>query len=219
MREPEFLDEVAHELQAPLTALRLQLELALEQARGADRLRLLLGRCLEEVASLSRLVSDLLLLSRTEANMERESLDLAAVVRGVAQRYQQAAQTKGVSLRVEAPATLAAEGDPHLLERMVSNLLDNALKFTPRGGSVSVELAAEGGANRLALTDTGVGIPAEAIPRLGERFFQVDRKRSRALGGVGLGLAICRSISRAHGARLLIESEPGRGTRVSILFP
>jgi signal transduction histidine kinase len=126
---------------------------------------------------------------------------------------------KGVSLNIEPSPDIPFTGDEDLLRRMLLNLLDNAIKYTPAGGSVSVELRTEPGALQLAVSDTGVGIPAVDVPHVFERFYRVDKARSRADGGTGLGLAIAKWVVEAHKGSIEVTSTPDRGSRFTVTFP
>jgi two-component system phosphate regulon sensor histidine kinase PhoR len=129
------------------------------------------------------------------------------------------AARKGVTLRVEPIGDIPFVGDEDLLRRLMLNLLDNGIKYTPAGGSVTVKLVAGPPEVRIVVSDTGVGIPAEAAPHVFERFYRVERARSREDGGSGLGLAIARWVAEAHGGEIKLTSSPGRGTTFTVSLP
>jgi signal transduction histidine kinase len=134
--------------------------------------------------------------------------------------FERAAAGKGLALRTEVPAGLAVFADRDRLAQILVNLVDNAVKYTPDGGRVAIRAAATpGGPVEVAVADTGIGIPSIDLPRITERFYRVDKARSRALGGTGLGLAIVKHLVQAHGGELTIESELGKGTTVRVTLP
>ena len=173
------------------------------------------------VERMSNLVSDLLLLSRLESpepQLRMEMVDLFELVGDVVKLVERAAKEKGIKLKVDVKPGTALLGDPFLLEQMLLNLLDNAVKYTERG---EVSLTAEAGDDqvRIRVSDTGIGIPSEHLPRIFERFYRVDKARSRELGGTGLGLSIVKHIVQLHGGRIEVTSQPGRGSTFTVLLP
>ena len=217
-----FTADASHELRTPLAVLRTEAELALGRPPdGADHDQLP-GSVLEECERLTRLTDQLLALAREDAGTARparEPLDLAALVRDVADTLAPLAEAKQVRLAVRADRPVALRGDAARLRRVFVNLVDNAVKYTPEGGSVAVEASAAGGAAVAVVRDPGVGIPPEHLPRVFDRFYRVDKARSRAAGGAGLGLSIARSIVEAHGGRIELASAPGRGTTCTVSLP
>src|SRR5262249_37825244 len=153
-------------------------------------------------------------LSREDAGVGarvHEPADLAALLKGVAETMRPLAQAKGVRLQAEVAGPLWVRGDATRLPQVFFNVLDNALKHTPEGGAVEVRIEARGGAAVVTVRDTGEGIPPEHLPRVFDRFYRVDRARTREQGGTGLGLSIARSIVTAHGGRIELDSAPGQG--------
>lgn len=218
-----FIADASHELRTPLSAALLLAE-ALEREAGVSRPRV--DRLKEQLDRMSRLVEQLLELARLdEGAAEREPLeptDLAEVVRRVARRLEPVAAAKGVRLEVEAVARALVAGSGESLERIVQNLVENAVKYTTAGGSVRVEAGAAAGAGgRIALVvaDTGAGIAPEALPHIFDRFARADPGRAREAGGFGLGLAIVRRRVEAMGGSIEVSSAPGRGTRFRVLLP
>jgi two-component system, OmpR family, heavy metal sensor histidine kinase CusS len=222
-RLSRFSADIAHELRSPVAALRGGVEVALGRARTAEEYREVLGSALEECDRLARTIDSLLFVARAEspeASIDRVPLDVGAELRTVREFYEAAAAEAGVALRVEGEAPMPAELDRTLLQRAVGNLVANALAHTPRGGTVTLAARLEGPRNvRIEVADTGHGIASEHLPHLFERLYRVDRARPRGAGGVGLGLAIVRSIADLHCGTATIESEPDRGTRVSLVLP
>lgn len=214
--------QLVHHLQAPLIMLKARLEHALlEAACGPDGQRLLRD-CLEEVDSLRRMVSDLLLLDRADSGRlagHRHVLDLSRVLMSVGKSFEPLALSRNVQLVVRTVEPLPVKGNEHQLRRVLSCVLDNALKFTGRGGRVSLVGRRDGRIVEAEVTDTGCGIPAHALERLFERFYQVDEEASRAAGGVGLGLSIARALAAENGGTIEVESSPGTGSTFRLKIP
>jgi heavy metal sensor kinase len=216
-----FTADASHELRTPLAAIRAEAEVALAKGPVAPEQQALLGSILEECERLTRLADQLLTLSREDAGVApqaREPVDLAALVAGVADTMRPLAEAGGLRLRV-AGAPARVRGDAGRLRQVFFNLLDNAIKYTPAGGEVEARVEARGGEAVASVRDTGAGIPAEHLPRVFDRFYRVDKARSREMGGTGLGLSIARSIVAAHGGRIELDSAPGRGTTVQVMLP
>jgi signal transduction histidine kinase len=218
----EFVANVSHELRTPLTAIRGFVE-ALSDGTVSDEAgrQRSLAVIDAELRRLQRLVAGLLDLSRIEsgqAALRREPVDLAAVLDQCVEIVSARAEEAGITLVVDAPPGIPpVTGDADRLEQVVANLLDNALRYTPAGGRITLGLAAGGGTVRLTVADTGAGIPAPALPHLFERFYTADP--ARAGHGAGLGLAIAREIVHAHGGEISVASEVGRGTVFTIVLP
>jgi heavy metal sensor kinase len=217
-----FTADAAHELRTPLAVLRTEAEVALRGPRGPEQYRQVLETMLEEVERLARLADQLLFLSRKDAGLiprVREPLDLRWLAEDVAELMQLVAEARGVTLRVEHLAPCPVRADEDQLRRVLFNLVDNAIKFTPAGGTVSVRCGPVGDRFGVIIRDTGIGIGAEHLPHVFERFYRVDPSRGREAGGTGLGLAIGRAIAEAHGGCIRIESTPGVGTEATLLLP
>jgi two-component system heavy metal sensor histidine kinase CusS len=197
-----FTADASHELRTPLTAIRTEAEVALAGPLPAAEYHQLLCSILEECDRLARLTDQLLTLAREDAAAARpvrEPVDLAALVQGVAETMRPLAESRGLRLDVKAGGPLAVPGDAPRLRQVLYNVLDNAIKYTPEG-RVTVRLARRDHAVAITVQDTGIGIRAEHLPRVFDRFYRVDRARSREQGGTGLGLSIAQSIVVAHGA-------------------
>jgi signal transduction histidine kinase len=221
----DFVANVSHELRTPLTAIKGLVETlrdgAVDDTDVRDRF---LETVEDETDRLIRLVNDLLILSRADSdalNLQRESVDLGELAEATVQRLVPWASEQEITLRVSVcPDTPFALADADRLEQVLVNLLDNAIKFSRPGSSVTVEVAAVPGPMvQVQVRDEGMGIPSEALSRIGERFYRADRARSRTEGGSGLGLAIARALVEAHGGCLWVESEEGQGAVVTFAVP
>ena len=226
-RMRRFMADAAHELRTPVTILRTRAEVAAGQARDPARDAATLGAIEHEAARIGSIVGDLLTLARADAGerpVAREVLYLDDAAAGAVEGIQAVAGQKGVRLEVGAFEEARITGDPALIRQLLLIVLDNAVKFTPPGGRVDVAVSAHdgpgggGGGPTLVVSDTGIGIPADQLPHVFERFYRGDPARHEA-DGAGLGLAIAQWIAEAHGARIDIGSPPGKGTRVTIVFP
>lgn len=222
-RISRFSADIAHELRTPVNNIRGEAEVALARARSADEYRDVIESCLEESVRLSDLIGNLLFLARAESpltQLRRERVDVRELLGGVREYYETSAGDAGVSLTTTlAEEPVIAELDRTLLQRAVGNLVSNALAHTQPGGAVVLATNADVATIRIEVSDTGVGIPAEALPRVFDRFFRVDSSRSQASGGTGLGLAIVQSIALLHGGNVQISSQPGQGTRITLHMP
>jgi heavy metal sensor kinase len=217
-----FLADASHELRTPLAALRGELESVVEQTRALPELRDRAGSALEEVDRLAKIVDALIAISRLEAGEAQqawERFDLASLAAGTAEQMSLLAEDKGVAVSCNAQGSVCVEGDRARIKQVVVNLLDNAIKYTPQDGSISLNVEARQDKAVIEVADTGIGIPAEALPHIFERFFRVDNARSREAGGAGLGLAIVESICTAHGGRVEVASVEGRGSRFKVELP
>ena len=222
-RISRFSADIAHDLRTPVNNIRGEAEVALARARTIDEYRDVLGSCLEEAVRLSDLVGDLLFLARAESpltHLHREHVNVDELLDVVREYYEASAAEGNVSLATAgADEPVIAELDRTLLQRAVGNLVSKALAHTPPGGTVVLRSNADSSTIRIAVSDTGVGIPAAALPRVFDRFFRVDSSRSQGSGGTGLGLAIVQSIALLHGGNVRISSQPGRGTTVTLHIP
>jgi two-component system heavy metal sensor histidine kinase CusS len=222
-RISRFTADIAHDLRTPVNNIRGEAEVALARARTVDEYRDVLESSLEEAVRLSELIGDLLFLARAESpvtDLHCEDVNLGELLTTVREYYEASAADVGIALVVSDGAEqLNAELDRSLILRTVSNLVSNAIAHTPPGGTVTLAATKEDAALRIEVSDTGVGIPAEALPRVFDRFFRVDPSRSKTSGGTGLGLAIVESILTLHGGSAEITSQLGRGTHVTLLVP
>ena len=217
----DFVANASHELKTPAASIQAAAETIRtavhEDPSVVPRFATQLER---EAARLSRIVSDLLDLSRLEGGSRLdEVVSFPAIVREERDRLLAAAAGAGVELEVTVAEKSRVRGSSRDLALLVRNLLDNAIRYTSRGGSVEVALDEEDGRVALTVRDTGIGIPSRDIPRIFERFYRVDRARSRETGGTGLGLSIVRHVVENHGGSIEVESELGRGTTFRVLLP
>jgi two-component system phosphate regulon sensor histidine kinase PhoR len=218
----DFVANVSHELRTPLTAIKGYAETLAEEASGDARKYL--DIILRHADRLIELTRDLLVLAELEekgVSLRREAVDWQELLTGIRVLFERKFAEKNLSLQVSLPADLAAadfQGDRYRLEQMLINLLDNALRYTEQGGAF-VRLRSDAGGLVITVGDSGIGIPAEHLPRIFERFFVADKARSRQSGGTGLGLSIVKHIVRLHGGRIDVESAPGRGTQFTITLP
>jgi two-component system heavy metal sensor histidine kinase CusS len=219
-RISRFSADIAHDLRTPVNNIRGEAEVALARARTVDEYRDVLESSLEEAVRLSDLIGDLLFLARAESpltELHRERVNLGALLTTVRDYYEASASDAGISLAADEGAEpVTAELDRSLILRAVSNLVSNAIAHTPHGGTVTLAATAEADAIRIEVSDTGAGIPAEAVPRVFDRFFRVDPSRSKSSGGSGMGLAIVQSIMNLHGGSAEIASQLERGTLVTL---
>jgi len=215
-----FVADASHELRTPLTTLRGELESVLEQA-CSPQTRDSIGSALEEVDRLAKIVEALFAISLLDAGEAQEwtQFDLGRLVTGTAEQMSLLAEDKGVSLQCRVRKSVMVEGDAARIKQVVVNLLDNAIKYTPAGGAITLEVHEREGRAVMEVSDTGIGIPAAALPHVFERFFRVDKARSREAGGAGLGLAIVKSICSAHGAKVEVKSVEGRGSTFTVDLP
>jgi len=218
--QQRFIADAAHELRTPLTLLRADAEVLL---RGRKRLETedaaLLEDIVAEASHMTTLANSMLTLARLDTgtiHREHEVVNLAELAQETAKRVQALAEQSGIAVQVEYTNDPYVIGDRMLLEQALLVLLDNAIKYNRRGGRVTVHAAVQDERALLEVSDTGVGIAAEHLPHLGERFYRVDKARSREAGGTGLGLSIARSIALAHGGQLSLASVPGQGTTVTL---
>ncbi|MEK7477616.1 MAG: ATP-binding protein [Candidatus Coatesbacteria bacterium] len=220
----DFVANVSHELKTPVTAIRGLAETLIDDpAMDRETHRGFLAKVRDQAERLSRLVGDLLALSRVEsggAALEREALDFRDPVQDSVRALESAAGAKGIGFEAAiSPEPLAVRGDREALRQVADNLLDNAVKYTPAGGRVRVVLRREAGEAVLEVIDTGPGIGPEHLGRIFERFYRVDKARSRELGGTGLGLSIVRHVALAHGGQASVESTVGQGSTFRVRLP
>src|SRR6266566_3675543 len=217
-----FSADAAHEIRTPLAIIRGELENALQLPEISVELRETIGSALEEAERLSRIVEQLLEMSRLEAGeilVERTRFDFTEMTRTTVDQMRLLAEEKSLELRFESTKPVEFEGDPLRLKQIVVNLVDNAIKYTPPGGSVSVSTFPQDGRVVLEVADTGIGVPKEATSQIFDRFFRVDKARSRPLGGTGLGLAIVKSICTAYNGSVTVRSAEGTGAIFRIELP
>ena len=218
----QFTGSIAHELRTPLTALRGEAEIALLHGHSAEDFRRVLSSQLEEFQKLTRLIDQLLTLARAEAgefHIERVRVAIDPLLKYIVETLSPIAAEKGVALGLESTRGIVVRGDKEWLERALLNLLDNAIKYTPSGGRVTVRASTEPNGVRIEIEDSGIGIPPEALPHIFERFYRADPARNKAVEGVGLGLSLVKWIVEEHGGSVEAHSRAGDGTCLTILLP
>lgn len=220
----DFVANVTHEIRTPLTAIIGYLEtIKADTINNIDETKRFVDISLKQAQRLNRLVEDLLVISKVELgelDFRFEEISLRSALDGVIPLFEAKVKLKNITIRNKVPENdVTIRADRDRLTQILVNVLDNAVKFTPAFGSVEIENEQKDNQAVLTIADTGVGIPKEEVQRLGERFYRVDRSRSRDLGGTGLGLSIVKHLMMAHGGRMEIESQLGRGTQVSLYFP
>jgi heavy metal sensor kinase len=221
-QQRQFMADASHELRTPLTLLMTQAELALERRRPPAEYRDALESIRQEARRMAQLVDELLLLGRADAGQDilvREFLDFRDVVTEVGAAVEPLAAARRVRVDWTRTDSVVIQGDQTRLTQLLLNLVDNGIKFTPAGGSVTISATREGQSAVLRVADTGIGIPSEHLPRVFERFYRVDPARTRDRGGTGLGLAIARWIVEAHGGGIQVTSTVGRGTTFTVRLP
>lgn len=215
-----FSIDVSHELRTPLTAIRGQLEVSLFTANSAEQYREAIITALEDVERLSQTIRAMLLLSQAESGqlaLQKAPLDLAPEVEDIVDQFQIPAEEAELTLRAEVAGPCWIDGDRIQIGRLISNLLSNSVKYTKPGGRVTARIRTEGGEVIFEVEDTGVGIPAEALPHVFDRFYRVPGQREKQ--GLGLGLSFVAWIVKAHGGQIDVDSAPGRGTKFTIRVP
>ncbi len=220
----QFSTDVSHELRTPITGIRGQLEVALFTAKTTDQYREAMFNALQDIDRLSQIVRALLLLSQAESGqlvLQKTQLDLGDLVRDLVEQFQIPAEAAGVRLTAEAASGCLVVVDRVQIERMITNLLSNAFKFTPEGGQVRVMVRPSGEQVEIVVEDTGRGIPHEHLPYIFDRFYRVKGSGTAPTPeqGLGLGLSFVAWIAKAHGGTVAVDSTPGQGTRFTIQLP
>jgi two-component system sensor histidine kinase SenX3 len=222
----DFVANVSHELKTPATSLRLLAE-SLEETIDEDPIqaRLFAAQLKKETERFSQLINDLLDLARLESQERVENpvpVDVRSVLMSVLVRMRRVARKKNIALqwkRFGRATQYTVRGDETQLTSMFTNLVDNAVKYTPPGGRVEVTGGFEGSEIVIRVSDTGIGIPEGKLPRIFERFYRVDKARSKETGGTGLGLSIVRHVAENHGGRVTVESTLGEGSTFTVYLP
>jgi signal transduction histidine kinase len=220
-RERRLIADASHELKTPLTVINANAQMLERWADRDERLRReAVAPIRSESASMARVLNAMLVLAKTDnpEALAMEPVDLAGIVRDAAGALRPAAERKGLSLAIELNGSASVLGEPGLLRQMIVNLTENAIKFTP-SGEVRIAMRRERGRARIVVSDTGPGIPQDALPHVFDRFYRADPARSRTVDGTGLGLAVVRNIVRIHSGHIGVESDEGKGTTFSIDLP
>jgi heavy metal sensor kinase len=218
----QFSADASHELQTPLTVLKGEIEVGLRSPRRPEEYQAILRSALEETDRIARLVEGLLLLSRSDTGvlrMDRRSVNLKNLIEEVIQEVRSLAELHSVELRIGPTELAQVQGDPDHLRRLLRNLVDNGVKYTPSGGSVEISLRRDEKFAILRVSDTGMGIAEEDQEKVFRRFYRTAAARAQSESGAGLGLAISRSIVEAHGGRIEVQSAVGKGSLFTVSLP
>ncbi|MHB8770792.1 MAG: sensor histidine kinase [Syntrophales bacterium] len=216
----EMSDNIAHDLKNPITRIRGSAEVTLTTARTLPEYETMAASAIEECDRLLDMINTMLMISKTEGGVEMpaaEAIDLAALAREACELFGTTAEDREVKMTCTVPDSCPLQGDARMIRRLIANLLDNALKYTPPGGAVTVSVVESGQQALLAVRDTGMGIPAGDLPRIFERFYRGDQSRSQT--GIGLGLSLARAIARAHRGEITVTSAPGAGSTFTVTLP
>jgi heavy metal sensor kinase len=220
--EQRFVADASHELRTPLTILRGEIEVALRKSRSAEDYAEVLKSSKEEIERMSRLVENLLALAHADAGeaiAKRQTVDVALLSRQVCKKLQPLADQKKIAVHIDATEPAEVSGDAVALDRVISNLVENAIRYSPEGEQVNVRTESNGAHVKIEVSDTGEGIHAEHVPQIFDRFYRVDKARSRDFGGAGLGLSIVKAMVEAHGGRIEAHSELGQGSTFTVWLP
>jgi heavy metal sensor kinase len=216
----EMSDNIAHDLRSPITRIRGTAEVTLTTGKSLGEYEAMAASTIEECDRLLDMINTMLMISKAEAGVDhltREEIDLAEVVQEACKLFEPTAEDKGIALSCLLPKESRFFGDTQMIQRMLSNLLDNAIKYTPPGGSVRVSVSENDGQVVVSVKDTGIGISPRDLPHIFERFYRGDESRSQS--GIGLGLSLARAIARGHGGDITTTSTPNQGSTFTITLP
>jgi two-component system OmpR family sensor kinase len=218
----QFTADASHELRTPISSMRGEAELLLSKQRPMQEYQGVLANHIEKLDFISRMINDLILLSKfdsNEAGLEMVRVKLNDVLVNLWELFRLLGDQRGVKFTLGDVEETNVLGDRTKLQQLFTNLIDNAIKFTPSGGHVDLSLKRDGVFARVFVRDTGIGIPEEELERIFERFYRVDKSRARENGGTGLGLSICQWIAKAHHGKIEVKSELGRGSEFIVSLP
>ncbi len=218
-RERQFTADASHELRTPLAIMQGEATLALNKERTKEEYQKSLEIISEEIFHMSSITSKLLTLARADSGKEHltfEDIDLKGFLTELASDIQVICEEKTLRFELNVPESLKVKGDKVKLKELFLNLMDNAVRYTDRGGKISILMSRKGNTACIAVQDTGIGIPQEHLPHIFERFYRVNKTHD---GGAGLGLAICKSIAEAHGGRIEAKSKVGEGSTFTVILP
>ncbi|MDA8431626.1 MAG: ATP-binding protein [Nitrospiraceae bacterium] len=220
--QKRFTAAVSHEVRSPLTSLRGSIEVALRKTRTPEEYEDLLKTNLSDIVRLSKITDNLLFFSKADNNiieLKKQWFDVSHLLETIVERMRYKATSAGITIAESYGEGIEMNGDIDLLEQAFSNIIDNALKYTPSGGTVDVTVKSENGRIVVAVLDTGIGIPESEVSQIFERFYRVSKERSRKLGGTGLGLSIAQWVIQAHEGRIDVKSAVGAGSEFVTSFP
>ena len=217
----QMSDNVAHDLKSPLTRIRGIAEITLTTGKSIAEYESMAASAIEDCDRLLDMINTMLMISKTEAGVDSpvgERIDLARLVREACELFETTAEDKGLIMTCDVREQCDIRGDTRMIQRMLSNLLDNAIKYSASGGTVDVSISGKDGENAaLTVKDTGIGISSQDLPRIFERFYRCDQSRSET--GTGLGLSLARAIARAHGGNITVTSRPDEGSAFTVTLP
>ncbi len=222
MKQRQFVADASHELRTPLAVIQAESSLVLEKSRTEPEYRKALELVSQEVSFMSDIVGKLLLLARSDAGsepMDYINVNLTDLLTELVQDVDVLAQDKGLKLELGPMESMTVRGDRTKLKQLFLNILDNAVRYTPHGGEVACTLVRKDGKAVASIVDSGIGIAAEHLPFVFDRFYRVDKARTYAEGGTGLGLSIASSIAKMHGGEIKVESREGAGTTLTVILP
>jgi len=216
----EMSDNIAHDLRSPITRIRGTAEVTLTTGKSLQEYEALAASTIEECDRLLDMINTMLMISKTEAGVDklsREKIDLAGLTREACELFEPSAEDQGITLSCADSDGAPMFGDARMVQRMLSNLMDNAIKYTPSGGKVTISVSEKDAQVLVSVQDTGCGISPGDLPRVFERFYRCDQSRSKP--GIGLGLSLARAIARAHGGDITATSIPGQGSTFTVILP
>lgn len=222
VRIVQFTSDVSHELRTPVAAIKTGTEVMLSRERTVEEYRELLENNLSALERMTRMISDLLEISRSDSGvniLHLKSFNLGNMLKELQNKFRLISETKNINILFNEVPGFQITGDKDLLRRVFSNLLDNAIKFTSSGGSVSITLTDRGNDIVTGIKDTGIGISEEHLEKIFDRFFRVDTSRSRDTGGIGLGLNICKNVVELHKGNIDVKSKTGIGSTFEVILP
>ena len=218
----QFTSDASHELRTPISSMRGEAELLLSKPRPIREYQRVLANHIEKLDFVTRMVNDLLLLAKFDSSqpgLEMAPIKLGTLLSDLWELFRALAEQKGIEFVLGDIEEAEVSGDRTRLQQLFTNLIDNAIKFTPSGGRVDISLKKDGGVAKVSIRDTGMGIPEEEFEHVFERFYRVNKSRARESGGTGLGLSICQWIAKAHHGRIELESQLGKGTEFIVSLP
>jgi signal transduction histidine kinase len=214
-------DNIAHDLKSPITRIRGLSEVSLTTGASLTEYGEMAASTIEECDRLLDMINTMLFISKTEAGvsqLEKNRIDISAVICDACELFQSSAEDKGLTMVCHSGENISVDGDMRLIQRMLANLLDNAIKYTPLDGRVDISIHTDGNQGvQIAVADTGIGISRADLPHVFERFYRCDPSRSQS--GTGLGLSFARTVARAHGGDISVESTPDRGSTFTVTLP